>query len=213
MSQSHSMALWQKIIHASPGRKTRFHTERGEVMPADAWLRLPLTLIERVIAADKERPWIVPSAIGALERMVRKEWRVLEVGAGASTLWWAKRVSHLTSLETDAGWHRELELKLDTDLRLVSPDSLLAEMKSLPEGSFDIVVVDNSGDRMGPLSLAALLARAGGWIMLDNSDRYAQADRVLSGWSVRRFVGVPPKPLTAQETSLYQKPWVSRPSQ
>jgi hypothetical protein len=200
------MTRLQKLLHASPGRKSRFHTERGELMPADAWMRLPLTILERFVAADKQRPWIVPSAIAALERIVKKGWLVLEVGAGASTVWWEKRVASLVSLETDDVWAEQLRKKIRSELRVVQSGELAGEMTSMVSESFDIAVIDNSGDRMSPLRVATNLVKPGGWILLDNSDRYPLADEILAGWAVSRFIGLPPKPLTAQETSLYQKP-------
>ena len=49
---------------------------------------------------------------------------------------------------------------------------------------------------------------SGSFLALDDSDRaaYGDADGILEGWRVRRFVGVKPFPLTVTETSIYERP-------
>jgi hypothetical protein len=182
---------WRKLLQASPGRPTRFHTLKGDLMPADAWLRLPLTLMERLI--PPQRPWLVPSSIRQLERLIEPHWRVLELGAGASTAWFEQRCAYLLSLETQKDWYERLKPRTACDLRLVEEPELESFLRALNE-VFDLVIVDFLGDRTRVLAAAAGLVRPGGYLLLDNSDANytAGADDFLEGWAVQRFLGVLP---------------------
>jgi hypothetical protein len=51
-----------------------------------------------------EKPWITFSAIDFLEKTLTKEMRVYEYGMGGSTLFFAKRVKEIVSVEHDETW-------------------------------------------------------------------------------------------------------------
>jgi SAM-dependent methyltransferase len=50
-------------------------------------------------------PWLPYPTRRWLDRTLRPEMRVFEYGAGCSTLYFAERVRHVTSVEHDAAWH------------------------------------------------------------------------------------------------------------
>ena len=84
-----------------------------------------------------------------------------------------------------------------------------------PDESFDLIVVDGLDEglpveqgRVGCARAAAGKVRAGGLLMLDNSDRpaYREVDDLLEGWEIRRFVGFPASPFTPTETTFYRRP-------
>ena len=199
---------FKKLLCGAPGHATRFHTERGELIPLRAWLRLPLTVFERFTDIPSRRPWLIPAAIIHLESLLSKEWRVLELGSGGSTPWLEARCRELISYELDPDWYQRIRTQTKCDLRLVTEDQLLSSLASLPARSFDLVFVDVSGDRNRVLSEAAARVKPGGYLLLDNSDSlYTRAaDHVLAGWKVRRFPGLAPFPLTAFETSIFERP-------
>src|SRR5881392_3049736 len=58
-----------------------------------------------VNAAGEPIPWITYPALRFLEPRIRKSFKVFEFGSGLSTLWWAKRVSKVVSVEHDKDWH------------------------------------------------------------------------------------------------------------
>src|SRR5699024_4864594 len=136
---------------ASPNRKSRFHSEAGRLMPLDAWLRLPLTATERLLHLDRQRPWIVPSAIHRIEQIMRPDWRVLELGSGASTGWLAKRAGSVVSCETNREWYEEVTKQSSADVRFMHQEELLNFVGLQPEASYDLVIVDCSGDRFNLL--------------------------------------------------------------
>ncbi len=188
------------------------------MMPPTAWVRVPQALWDRVTGRGAENPWIVPQAVNHLARIAKPNWRVFEFGSGQSTAWYAARVAEVVSLEDDVSWHSKVSRKLslvghsNCDLRLVPLESFPELVTTFPDESFHLIVVDSNesspGDRLKCLSAAAKKVKRGYYMVLDDSDRAScrESDRLLSGWPVRRFVGLKPFPLTAVETSVYQRP-------
>jgi predicted O-methyltransferase YrrM len=195
----------------------RFHTNRGP-MPLRAWLRYPAALLRGRRDQLSERPWIPPAAIGWLKRRIRGDWRVLELGAGRSTPWFARRCGTLVSFEDDPGWHartgeRLAELDLDNiELRLVAIERFPAEVAVLPADSFDLMFIDflESPDvtRVDCVRPGREKVRPGGYLVLDDSDRpsYAEAYELLPGWRQRRLAGVKDQSPTASETTVFRRP-------
>jgi hypothetical protein len=201
-----------------PGtRAGRFHTAR-EAMPPSGWVRYPAAWLRARTGRIPERPWLVPAAIGWLRRRIRSEWSILELGAGRSTPWFARRAARVISLEDDALWHSWTCVRLDeagltnADLRLRPVEEFPKEVGSLPDDAFDLVVVDfleaPTVTRIDCLDPALHKVRPGGYLLLDDSDRpgYAAAFEVLAGWNFRRFVGVKDGWPETCETGIFTRP-------
>jgi hypothetical protein len=79
-------------------------------------------------AITDQIPWVTYGARGWLDRYLRRDMNVFEWGSGGSTIYVAKRVRSLTSIEHDAQWFGEVQLALrEADIRncnhiLVPPD-------------------------------------------------------------------------------------------
>ena len=73
-----------------------------ELRYAHLWLR---SLLPGHNPLDDERPWITFRAIQWLRSYLQPEMRVFEYGAGGSTLFLAKRVRELVSVEHDESFH------------------------------------------------------------------------------------------------------------
>ena len=201
-----------------PGtRAGRFHTAR-EAMPPSGWVRYPAAWLRARTGRIPERPWLVPAAIGWLRRRIRSEWSILELGAGRSTPWFARRAARVISLEDDALWHSWTCVRLDeagltnADLRLRPVEEFPREVGSLPDDAFDLVVVDfleaPTVTRIDCLDPAMRKVRPGGYLLLDDSDRpgYAAAFELLAGWHFRRFVGVKDGWPETCETGIFTRP-------
>ncbi len=198
-------------------RRSRFHTARGPIT-LSGLLRLPAVHLRARRGRVPERPWIVPAAIGWLRRRVRRRWRVLELGAGRSTIWFARRAGQVLSLEDNEFWVEWTRRRLgeagarNVELRQVPIERLLAEIEGLPDDRFDLVVVDflesPEVDRVGAVRRARTKVRPGGRLLLDDSDRppYAPVDELLSGWRRRRFVGVKDGWPEVCETTILRRP-------
>ena len=53
-------------------------------------------------------PWCTYSFIKFIEPRLKKDFKVFEYGSGNSTLWYAKRVAEITSVENDFGWYNSV---------------------------------------------------------------------------------------------------------
>lgn len=187
-------------------------------MPLSAWLRYPAVRLRARRAEPPERPWLVPAAIGWLRRHIRGDWSLLELGSGRSTAWFARRSGTVISLEDNEFWHGHTKSRLaeaglgNADLRLLPVEGFPAEIASLPDGAFDLVVVDfleaPEVTRMDALRPAREKVRPGGYLLLDDSDRpgYAEAYELLEGWRERRFTGVKDEWPEACETGIFTRP-------
>lgn len=54
-------------------------------------------------------PWITFPAIDRLNKIIRPDMEVFEYGSGGSTLFWARRVGNITSVEHDRGWFEKMQ--------------------------------------------------------------------------------------------------------
>jgi len=201
-----------------PGtRASRFHSVRGP-MGLSGWLRLPAARIRNRLGRIPERPWIVPAAVGWLGRRMRRDWSVLELGSGRSTLWLGRRAGSVLTFEDNEFWHqRAAELIAEQGLanvrlRRLPVEEFSATIGAMADETFDLVVVDflesEDSDRVEAVRAARSKVRPGGLLLLDDSDRpgYAPAYELLSGWRERRFTGVKDEYPQVCETAIFRRP-------
>jgi SAM-dependent methyltransferase len=165
---------------------------------------------------------MVPAAIGWLRRRIRRHWSILELGSGRSTAWFARRAGQVISLEDNEFWHGRTRERLErdqlvnADLRLRPIEEFPREVASLPDGAFDLVVVDflEAPDvtRVDCIRPARQKVRPGGHLLLDDSDRpgYSEAFELLEGWRFRSFTGVKDEWPEACETGVFSRPQDTR---
>lgn len=60
-----------------------------------------------------EQPWIAFAAIDFLKRILAEDMRVFEYGSGGSTLFFARRVKEVISVEHDKGWSEKVILVME----------------------------------------------------------------------------------------------------
>jgi predicted O-methyltransferase YrrM len=187
-------------------------------MGISGWLRYPAARWRARRGKTPERPWIVPSSIGWLRRRIRSDWAILELGSGRSTVWFARRAGRVLSFEDNEYWYPRTRARLEelglsnVDLRLRDVEEFPREVEGVPEGSFDLVVVDfleaPTVTRIDCLRPAMKRVRPGGYLLLDDSDRpgYAPAFELLADWRFRRFTGVKDEWPEACETGIFRRP-------
>jgi SAM-dependent methyltransferase len=107
-------------------------------------------------------------------------FELLELGGGSSTPFWASRGRSVLSLETNAEWLQLLKSRRlpNLDARLSTPEALPADMLGLGR-KFDAIVIDAAANRLLLARSAVQILRPGGFIILDNSDWYPNAARLL----------------------------------
>ncbi len=125
-----------------------------------------------------DAPWLGPDAIQTLSKLLQPTMCGVEVGAGRSTAWIAKRVAALQSWEEQAHWYQTVAQQLAAqkiqNVQLIRAfdrwTDYEALIQALPEQSLDFVLVDSESNR-SKLCLALWpKIRKGGFLMLDNAN-------------------------------------------
>ena len=172
----------QRLYRADTRRKTRFHDQKGNRLSARALLYTPRVFVEAVLRSTLDfrpaQPWISYRAAKAIARHLRPDSRVLEFGAGMSTVWFARRAGSVLSLEADPAWFARVETLLrkhgldNVDLRQRTP-ATISDLHDVPDGTFDVVLVDGPS-RAACVSAALPKLKPGGILYLDNTDDPAE---------------------------------------
>lgn len=148
-------------------------------MPRYAYDRLTVWLYEKL---HPDSLWLTSAANKILESWLRPSDVGFEWGAGRNTLWLAKRVANLTSIEHDAQYYERIRLSLsvaqikNVHLQLQSLDgeensAYIKAINSYTPNSLDFVLVDG---RLRHYCVIAAVdkVRPGGLLILDNANRY-----------------------------------------
>ena len=106
--------------------------------------------------------------------------RMVELGSGNSTLWFAKQFKSVLSLETHPEWHASLSKKVpeNVNLKLVTMDEMLTP--SIEFQKEDYLLIDFAGHRSRYIkNLIEQANQLPGQIILDNSDWYRRGSSLL----------------------------------
>ncbi len=129
-------------------------------------------------------PWLTPAAIRLLGPMLRPADRGAEFGSGRSTVWFARRVAALTSVEHDARWHAAVCARL-TSWGISNVDYILAPEDQpaerggdsayarvalcFPDASLDFALIDGHyRDYSAKFILPKI--KPGGMLIIDNAN-------------------------------------------
>lgn len=131
--------------------------------------------IERMI--DLGLPWWNVAATREADAYLRAHpgARVFEYGAGASTVWLARRAASVVSVEHHAEWHRLLTSKVAAfgNIRLLhrelEGDTYIGAIAEV-EGPFDLIVIDGRR-RTDCLARSLPHLKPGGLVLFDDSGR------------------------------------------
>jgi hypothetical protein len=127
-------------------------------------------------------PWLTPAAVGILKQRLSPRDSVFEWGAGRSTLWFARRVRLVTSIEHDLLWFERVQARAGrhrlTNISLKFVPEIGCLFGAAPyvspiyqDDAFDLILVD--GLHRPHCALAALTRiKPGGMIVVDNANWY-----------------------------------------
>lgn len=151
-----------------------------------------------------EEPWLAQGTIAWLDEHLPREGVGIEWGSGRSTQWFARRLRHLTSVESDSRWHTIVSEQIaelpNVDYLLRSDEAgYVGVVDGFDDESVDFVLVD--GDfREACIRTAIPKLKPGGLLAVDNTD-WLRAWPVPPGWAVLvRTKNV------MTETTVWQKP-------
>lgn len=180
---------------------------KNSVLHTTGWLRSRKEM--RSVNADGGPiPWITYPAIRFLEQRVQKPFKVFEFGSGFSTLWWAKRVSSVTSVEHDKAWLDRVALGLPANASISFAEGEIY-VQSAQGGHYDIIVIDGiRRPDCGRNSLSAL--RPGGVVLWDNTDEVTDQSGHLfmeeAGFKRLDFFGFGPLMVRESCTTIFYRP-------
>jgi hypothetical protein len=201
--------LVDKVLRGSPLRPTRLHSMRGELLPWSEWPAAGRSIASRALRRSPEGPWITPSAVRRLDHLLRPSMTLLELGSGASTSWYARRVAHVTSIEPDPAWAEAVRTSVAAaglaDKVEVRLSAIAACLASAAE-EFDVVVVDFNPVPDRPDAVRAVASFTRQLIVHDDSDapfNRIEVTELPGQWRAERHAGMKPTPLAVVETSLY----------
>jgi len=129
-----------------------------------------------LLSLEMEFPWIVPKSAHLLNRYVAQHHRVLDLGSGGSTFFYARRCAHVHAVETIRDYHdivadRVQQQNLGDKIKyLYHPaETLVDYIATLPDNHYDIVSVDTMrGTSRSALFQAMLPKWRGSIIVMDN---------------------------------------------
>lgn len=138
---------------------------------------------------DLEVPWFSYAAIDFLADYLTQELTVCEYGSGGSTLFFARRVESVFTIEDNAHWFELVQQRLrdhslgNVTMKLVpfnfrDPVGFASSdyLHAIPDRQFDVIVVDGSEEwtQIRPICFehAEGFVKPGGIIILDDSWRY-----------------------------------------
>ncbi len=132
-----------------------------------------------------DAPWLTRSMVEILVEWLHPDDTGLEFGSGRSTVWFAKRVAHLTSVEHDPGWYSTVTERLRqagitdrVDYRLCEDGSTeretleyVAVAKQIAPGILDFCLVDGMARDHCALAILEKI-KPGGALIIDNINWY-----------------------------------------
>ena len=139
---------------------------------------------------NADKPWLTPGAVTFLAELLAPPMAGLEFGSGRSTLWFAKHLGELTSVEHHEGWFQIVSKQLEeaniknVKYRLVPLDhpeadpelpeyhpqpKYIAVASDLPDGCLDLVVVDGHY-RSHCIRASISKLRSGGLLLVDDAN-------------------------------------------
>lgn len=158
---------------------------------------------------DLELPWFSYGAIDFLAKYLKPDMAVCEYGSGGSTLFFARRVKSVFSIEDNPRWFELVTQRLreksitNAHLKLCPFDfknpvgfEHSAYLHSIPDERFDVIVVDGSEEwtKIRPVCFekAEHRVKRGGLIVVDDSWRYPALRQANHAQSYKVFQSVGP---------------------
>lgn len=116
-------------------------------------------------------PWWTYSAIHFLDGRLGDRMRVLELGAGNSTIWLSARCREIVSLENHHDWAEKIRGRVGNNVDIVEVSDYVDSVSAYDKDDrFDIIVVDGK-DRVACAFLGLSLLTEKGVFIIDDAER------------------------------------------
>jgi predicted O-methyltransferase YrrM len=118
----------RKTTEMTLGQSTLEMRTISHLTPHYLWARSKELAYQRIYP---DHPWLTREAVALLRQLLRKQDQALEFGSGRSTLWFARHVGHITSVDDSAEWHKRIKERVQSEN--LSNVKLLLHPKDKPE--------------------------------------------------------------------------------
>ena len=125
-------------------------------------------------------PWYTFPAIEYLSELDFSKDVIFEYGCGSSTIFWAQRARKVVSIEHDAAWASKIAKVAPSNVEIfvLPPATDYAAALLASGGNFDVIVIDGIYRAKCCRDVGQAL-NPGGLVILDNSDWYTTASRII----------------------------------
>ncbi len=154
-------------------------------------------------------PWMNYPAIGFLKERLRSDMDLFEFGSGFSTLFYARHVRSVTSVEYDEKWYQWICSSAPGNVTVLfrkkDENGLYAHAIMENDRKYDVIVIDGA-DRPNCLNNSIAALSNEGVIILDDSQREPYRETIDSlmagGFRVLHFEGLKPCGYKLYRTSV-----------
>ena len=157
-------------------------------------------------------PWVTYSFIDFIKTRLNKELTIFEYGSGNSTLFYAKRVKRVVSVEHDEAWFNKIAQEKAKNAEMIftalEKGGEYSKKAILLDEKFDLIIVDGR-DRVNCCKNSVDALTPNGVLVLDDSEReiYQEARDFLmaKGFKELPFTGISPGLFYNKTTSIFYK--------
>ncbi|GIV43175.1 MAG: hypothetical protein KatS3mg035_0298 [Bacteroidia bacterium] len=139
-------------------------------------------------------PWLTYSFLDFIQPRLQKSFVMFEYGCGNSTLWFAKYVQHIDSVEHEKNWYEQIQPQLPSNAQLYFKDLNSEDYEKCiltTPHFYDIILIDGR-KRWESAQNSIQKLKENGVIILDNSERYPEIFKFLQsqGFKEISFTGL-----------------------
>lgn len=157
-------------------------------------------------------PWCTYPFIKFIEPRLKKDFTVFEYGSGNSTIWYAKRVKQIISVENDEAWFKVVSKLLPANAKLIyiksDIDGEYCRSIIKQNSKFNIIIIDGR-DRINSIKFSVNQLTDDGIIVFDNSqiEKYKEGLDLLYSMNFKKidFIGSLPIVSHNNQTSIFYR--------
>ncbi len=138
-------------------------------------------------AKNPNFPWLTKDAIRILSYLIKDQDIAIEFGSGRSTIWFAKKIKFLTSIEHDRVWYKKImkDLQQNNLMEKVSynfisdKEQYLNILNKFENNSVDFALIDGIFRDEISVRIVSKI-KHGGFLIVDNINRYMPMASTIS---------------------------------
>lgn len=156
-------------------------------------------------------PWWTYSFIDFITQRLSAPLKILEFGCGYSTVWLSKLGMQVTASEDYPDWSNQIQNLIQTNSKIINVNKISKSenYSHLLENNYDVIIIDNLGDRMETaIKNIHRLSRYGVliWDNTDGTDWFDIKDFMFkNGFKEISFTGMVPQELNQSKTTIFYK--------